>query len=462
MLISISGIMGSGKTTLLKNIPESWTRLDFIELHPGTFLDKQNEIFSSCDELFKKLDPKKSPREVFITDGGLLDWFVYVTFFFRENKIGKDEFLKYEEFFNKNIKKNDIIFYLNQPSLVHLDDSVKDDIVLREKLLKIYDELLSTIPTRIITLKKNLNESFRMMLVEVDNFKDSSYRKVNSLGFYPSESYVGEKFNYTDACMILGKRWIDHKLNLTTILVSQKAIYAAKLTDKEFLFKKGEEQFKHIVSKEQLIPYEYWTDISIFFKPSMLNVTHPHYRLLMERLKEKWVKNSDTLVFSPCSGSKPYSKNMMYQSILKGAKAGYFDYAIKSVIPVMLYPIDTSMMYPNCFYDWPHYESEKLVEFATTQCLQMLIDFLITFNYKKVIFINNGFEQRYAMIINGLRKTGLFEVYDTSEDAEWLDAMKKKYKGMWQARINSSRETRKAIFKYINGDDKLREIFKLT
>lgn len=161
---------------------------------------------------------------------------------------------------------------------------------------------------------------------------------------------------------------------------------------------------ENIPDDHWLIPKENWVDVTEFFGTRAKAIFHYQFNELWFKALQKYEATSENLILFSCSGAKPYSKNSTYKKYInKAKKYKCFDIAIvSSPNPVLLHPLDTSIQYPNIFYDFPHVESKELEDLMVqnnVQCLSYLIN---KHKYKKVILISLALKY-YSRIIDDLR-----------------------------------------------------------
>ena len=253
--------------------------------------------------------------------------------------------------------------------------------------------------------------------------------ETNEFGYYISEFDIKPDFDKDKAIFQIGLRHLYNKSKMFTGLSPElKKKYNDILNDpenyKEDVMEVGREQYASCVSEEQLIPEKYWADVQTFTPPKLSFLYHPHFRLLFDLVKNVYKMNSDTLVVCSCGGAKPYINNKKYNMLLKASKAGYFDLVVCSVYPVFLHPLDTSRMYPNSFYEWPHIESPQLRSDLQNNKIHYLVEFLNLFHYKKIILVHNGkhtyFYQKIKEICSNWDHIESIDIFPDNEDEEKL------------------------------------------
>jgi hypothetical protein len=287
--------------------------------------------------------------------------------------------------------------------------------------------------------------------------------KLNLFGLYDSECQINNNFDIDKIYYEFGIRILNSKIKSSIFenMEYKKSLCELISTNNiEGIKAIGKDVYKKCVGIDKLIPQEYWDDIEKFNHPSLECLYHPHFRLAFEKLKEIYKPNSDVLVLCSCGGSKPYSNNQNYSVLLKASKAGYFDLCILSIYPVFLHPLDISVAYPYCFYDWPHNESKKLEEIKDENKTHYLIEFLLKHSYKKIIFIHSG---KLQNVISKLKEYNLnnIEIIDILDDKEFVNDMEMMFKNVWRSRIFRSNQIRIFLKKelHLENDPRIEEIF---
>lgn len=181
---------------------------------------------------------------------------------------------------------------------------------------------------------------------------------------------------------------------------------------------------------DQLIHYSDWANPECFFKPSLMHLYHPHWRLAFDRMLSQYQRKNDVLVVLFCGGTKPYSKNKMFKTYLSAAKLGAFDLSVASLYPVPLYPFDASRLYPYVISDWPHDAGPRLTELSCEVYAAYFREFLIKTGYKRVIFSHLGFGDRQLMVdLAKQYAPESCEIIDLNQCESLLDRCMEKYPG---------------------------------
>lgn len=283
--------------------------------------------------------------------------------------------------------------------------------------------------------------------------------ELNEFNYYHSEYDVEPNFDKDAAIYQIGLRMVYNKAKMSTGLnpaIKQKYTHILNNQEefKDEIINIGKEQYLKCVSNEQLIPEKYWVDVRAFTPPKVTALHHPHFRLLFDLSKDIYKMNSDTLVVCSCGGSKPYIDNSKYSMLLKASRAGYFDLMVMSIYPVFLYPMDTSRMYPNSFYEWPHTESPRLFDDYANNNLHHMVEFLNLFHYKKVILIHTGkYEYFYRKTVEICESWPWIEYIHILPDDEMLKKLKDKFASLWPTRVFISKALRERMLQILGKED---------
>lgn len=215
----------------------------------------------------------------------------------------------------------------------------------------------------------------------------------------------------------------------------------------------------------QFIPQEEWTNITPFISPSMMNLCHPHHRILWHRFLENFKPRSDVLLVANCSATKPYIKNRQYRHYVKLANLCWFDFCIMSFHPVMCIPFDSSSMYPNIMYDWPHNESQEMARQKVAHNTTLWVEFLSRFKYKKIIFCLNENPSHNAVYYKLKETFPDIEMSLLWEDWEPFRHFATKIyrgRGLWKSRVHEFIQTREFISHQLGNSDQFRRDSKLN
>ena len=213
------------------------------------------------------------------------------------------------------------------------------------------------------------------------------------------------------------------------------------------------------IGELQLVPQEIWTDTSVFSGPTVMNLCHPHHRLLWHRILEQYQPRSDVLVVANCACAKPYSKNRTYHWYVKAATKGWFDFAIMSFHPVPVWPLDTSKMYPNIMYDWPHDGSDVMNQWEQCHSMALWTEFLRRFNYKKVIFCLNQYKTHvevYERLKAELPDVEMPLLWDYEPVQQFVSRIYGKTH-IWRSRIHGFKLTREFVAQQLGNPKQFRE-----
>lgn len=218
------------------------------------------------------------------------------------------------------------------------------------------------------------------------------------------------------------------------------------------------------IGELQLVPQQAWTDTSVFSSPSVMNLCHPHHRLLWHRILEQYQPKSDVLVVANCACTKPYSKNRTYRWYVEAANKGWFDFAIMSFHPVPVAPLDTSKMYPNIMYDWPHEESNALNQFKLCHNVTLWTEFLRRFRYKKVMFClsqNKVHVAAYERLKAELPDIEMSLLWDYKPIQQFVSRIYGKTQ-IWRGRIHQFKLTREFMAQQLGNPEQFRRDVSLN
>lgn len=219
--------------------------------------------------------------------------------------------------------------------------------------------------------------------------------------------------------------------------------------------------------EEQLIPSEYWADPYLLEGCNLQQLFHPHWRLAWDLLNERYKPRSENLFIATCGGSKPYSQSMRFANFMRGAKAGFYDMLIASLYPVPVYPLDASSLYPYTFSEWPHPDSDKLVETRAEVHARYLAEFLKKHKYKTVVYTHNGTEYHNIMA-DYYRKYAPegCKIINLATDTNLLDVIEAKHPVRTKTGINKMRHyslkiTRQYVCRAFGNPPGLADVFRV-
>ena len=250
-------------------------------------------------------------------------------------------------------------------------------------------------------------------------------------------------FNATEA--ILEQKLNKHNASCFKRGISQKFVPA-----KDVLARR--------IGRMQLLPQESWTDTSVFSGPTVMNLCHPHHRLLWHRILEHYQPRSDVLAVANCTCSKPYSKNNLYHWYVDAAQKGWFDFAIMSFHPVPVAPLDASKMYPNIMYDWPHDGSEVMNQWELCHSVALWTEFLRRFRYRKVVFCLNQYSihvETYKRLKAELPDIEMPLLWDYEPLQQYISRWSPKTP-IWYSRIHTFKVTREFVAQQLGNPEQFR------
>ena len=169
MKISLSGAQCTGKSTLMKALreefPDNYVFFDEVVRklvkEEGIKINKDFDFDSQHSIMTKHI--KNMDRINFVTDRGLLDSFVYAYYGHEEGKFSKNDFRIFEFLFTTFIREYDHIFYLPIEFELEDDGFRSIDNEFRNKIDKLFKELLEKYNVEHTILEGNVKERIKII-----------------------------------------------------------------------------------------------------------------------------------------------------------------------------------------------------------------------------------------------------------------------------------------------------------
>lgn len=176
MLVSFTGAQSSGKTTLLNKARvdpffRKWSFVPEVTRVVKRMGFDINELGSNTTQLFILSEHLKNHHynKNTMLDRCIIDGLVYTRYLCETGKVDKWVYQHSKNLFDMLIDKLDIIFYTD-PNIPLVDDGERSvDVDFRERIIKIFDEVLSlpSIQHKIVRLRGDTSERYENLILNI-------------------------------------------------------------------------------------------------------------------------------------------------------------------------------------------------------------------------------------------------------------------------------------------------------